>query len=325
MWQVFKIYALGLFVLAASLSPEISQAQTTRIAFGSCVKSGESSIWGSIGAKKPDAVVLLGDNIYQSEKQFGDKKAILDLYQQVYSYPLARTLLASTRILTIWDDHDFGPNDSDSTYLGARASLEVYRQFWNPPAPPAELPDSIAFQKTLANISIYGIDNRSYRINAGKGGATYFGAAQMSWLIRALQADPADVILLASGTALLGDSGHPDFLSAFPEEYGKLKTVIGLIKKPVVVISGDRHYGEIMEYRIGGRKVIEAISSPMTAEVKPANQVTRNSGSMGTFHGHNFGLLNITSTSENTKIQVSIFDKQGEEVLATEQDYPKNS
>ena len=42
-------------------------------------------------------------------------------------------LLASASNYAIWDDHDFGPNDSDGSYTGKELTLEAFRMFWGNP------------------------------------------------------------------------------------------------------------------------------------------------------------------------------------------------
>ncbi len=91
----------------------------TRIAFASYRKIAgrrsvaEQPIWKSIHDAQPDLLLLLGDNVHV--KQVGPRRQ-LDHLNQMYAQPLAKphfaALIAAVPCMAIWDDHDFGPNDS---------------------------------------------------------------------------------------------------------------------------------------------------------------------------------------------------------------------
>ena len=162
-----------------------------RIAFGSCV--GESpaeaaAAWGEIAAHcelLPDAggfdlFLMLGDNHYGNTTQ----PAKLRTYYTAHRLsPGWREMSARRPVYAIWDDHDYGPNNSDGTQPGKEDSLRVFREFWANPA--AGEPDNpgcyFTFQR--GDMQCFMLDGRYHRSpNKMKDGPdkTMFGAKQLA-------------------------------------------------------------------------------------------------------------------------------------------------
>ena len=53
--------------------------------------------------------------------------------------PELRRLWRATSHIAVWDDHDYGPNDGDASFVMKGAALEVFRRYW--PNPTYGLPD----------------------------------------------------------------------------------------------------------------------------------------------------------------------------------------
>ena len=117
-----------LILIALTLGMGYTQPDTSidfRIAFGSCFKHREyglglekSKIFESIHNLAPDYFIWLGDFAYVDLKtdigKFDEeaynnmKNTFLESYNDPH-YTLLRE--SSTKIIGIWDDHDFGIND----------------------------------------------------------------------------------------------------------------------------------------------------------------------------------------------------------------------
>ncbi|MFT5526420.1 MAG: alkaline phosphatase D, partial [Pirellulaceae bacterium] len=66
-------------------------------------------MWDTIGAQKPDALVLLGDNMYSDDPKNREMQKFC--YYRRQSPPEFRRLTGGIPVYSIWDDHDFGTND----------------------------------------------------------------------------------------------------------------------------------------------------------------------------------------------------------------------
>ena len=93
----------------------------------------EYGIFANITAQKPDLMVWLGDNYYYREPDFYTRTGMLHRATHTRSLPEMQPLLAATHHYGIWDDHDYGPNDADGTFVQKEMAWEVFRDFWGNP------------------------------------------------------------------------------------------------------------------------------------------------------------------------------------------------
>ena len=104
-----------------------------KIAFTSCMSAtaypSSQKVWSHIAAQQPDAMVLLGDSIYNdvwplpddlghthpSEDQYQDHAFAVHMhrrYQKQLAIPDFAQLIHNVPTYAIWDDHDFLWNDA---------------------------------------------------------------------------------------------------------------------------------------------------------------------------------------------------------------------
>ena len=104
----------------------------TRIGFGSCANEGKSQpIWDAILARHSDLFIFLGDNIYGDTR---DMAVLSAKYAQFAAQPGFAKLRATTPVVAIWDDHDFGENDAGGDYPMKEDTRRMFLDFWDEPA-----------------------------------------------------------------------------------------------------------------------------------------------------------------------------------------------
>jgi alkaline phosphatase D len=86
-------------------------------------------IFTNIAAQHPDLMVWLGDNTYLREVDWNTRSGMYHRYTHSRSLPEMQPLLASTAQYAIWDDHDYGPNDADATWVHKDIALDVFKDF----------------------------------------------------------------------------------------------------------------------------------------------------------------------------------------------------
>lgn len=91
---------------------------------------GEYQIFNAIHQQRPDAMLWLGDNTYLREVDWFTRTGILARYTHTRSLPEMQPLLASAHNFAIWDDHDFGPDNSDASFMQKDLTLEAFQLFW---------------------------------------------------------------------------------------------------------------------------------------------------------------------------------------------------
>ena len=112
------------------------------VALGSCNYIGEAEldrpgksygsgygIFESISNKNPDIMVWGGDNIYLREADWDSKSGIYHRYSHTRKIKETQKLFAKTQNFAIWDDHDFGANDSDRGFYNKNLTQKAFKDF----------------------------------------------------------------------------------------------------------------------------------------------------------------------------------------------------
>lgn len=250
-----------------------------RFAFTSCAgKTGKEAepAWNDLAGRSFDLHLMLGDNHYADST---DPEKLRAAYASHRAVPSFLTIARRTPTLGIWDDHDYGPDNSDGSTPGKERSLQVFRDYWaNPGSGEAENP-GIYFRFSWGDVEFFMIDVRYHRTpnKAPEDGTkTMLGRRQLAWLKEAVRMSKATFKVLASGSEWQTNT-QPDcwksFLRERDELFDALKDVTGLL-----LISGDRHFTG--GYQIGGR-FLEITTGPVGSKNFP----TKNLPEMFLNHG----------------------------------------
>lgn len=242
-----------------------------RIAFGSCARysvDAEQRIFDVVAREAPDLFLWLGDNVYADTES---PLAIADEYRRQRNVRMAQAVSRSVPQLAIWDDHDFGYNNSDGTSPYKAESLAVFRQYWANPAYGRPDVPGVFFEYSYGGVDFFLLDGRYHRTpNEAPDGPTktMLGPAQFDWLCGRLLASRAPFKVLACGSGWsVADGPQGDTWSAFLTERNRLFDFIrdrGI--GGVVCLSGDSHVGElncIPWSERGGYDIYDLVSSPL--------------------------------------------------------------
>ncbi|MEM7387972.1 MAG: alkaline phosphatase D family protein, partial [Verrucomicrobiota bacterium] len=233
-------------------------------AFVSCAGkegSAAAAAWASMEAKaRPDMVLMLGDNHYADST---DPVKIREAYLSHRRVSAFQELARRTAFYGIWDDHDYGPNDSDRTADGKERSLKTFNEYWaNPGAGEPDNP-GIYYSFRRGDVEFFMLDDRYHRSPnsaPADGTKTMLGKRQLAWLKKGLKESTAKVKFVASGSEW-HLNGHRDSWTSFKREQ---TDVLNFLKEEsienVILLSGDRHFTG--GYQINGQ-VMEVTSGPI--------------------------------------------------------------
>ena len=286
---------------------------------------GPTTIFRSIARQRPNAMLWLGDNVYLREVDWWSPEGIDYRYAKSREAADLQPLLASTAHYATWDDHDFGPNDSDRSYIHKEAALETFKRFWPNPTYGASGVPGVFTQFEWGDAEVFLLDDRYHRApnSAPANEREYLGAEQLRWLLDALTASRATFKIIANGGQILNPVQIFETYAAiapverayFLEEL-RQRQIDG-----VVFLSGDRHHTELIRVeRNGTYPLYDFTSSPLTAGA--STYATREDSPEfenpvrvpGTLVAgvYNFGTLTFSGPREARTLTMKTFDAAGD-------------
>jgi phosphodiesterase/alkaline phosphatase D-like protein len=239
----------------------------TKIAFTSCAKIQavkNQKVWDEIAEHEPDALLLLGDNVYMKREDHDDPAALAgdldERWRKQLAEPHFAALLAQLRarggaVLATWDDHDSFGDDrcgADLDPLLVAAAREVFHRR----APVTTTSPLIYCRADFGDACLLMLDARSFR--SAKDVATdrdgMLGAVQWRWLEAQLASQRPRYTLVCNGSPLhdYRSEGWREWPAARARMCQLLRGQPG-----VLFLAGDVHDNELGE----ADGVIEVISS----------------------------------------------------------------
>lgn len=282
---------------------------------------GAETIARALSHYPGDAMLWLGDNAYLREVDFNSWTGILRRWTHTRSLPELQPFLAAMPHYAIWDDHDYGPNDSDRGWFNKAMTRAGFQLFWpNPGRGIPELGGSIATEFSYSDVEVFMLDDRWFRApDTRKTGARpYFGDAQLQWFIDALASSRATFKIVAVGGQVLNPAALFENYSTYPDERQRFLDLIAQEKIPgVLFLSGDRHHTELTRLdRPGSYPLYDLTVSPLSAGVsKPAANENNTGRVDGTLvNARNFAALEFRGPREDRVLTIRVLDENGHEL-----------
>lgn len=240
-----------------------------RIAFGSCSKTTlPQPLWKPILASQPDVWVWLGDIIYADTNDMSIMKA---MYETQLNHEGYSELRKQTRIIGVWDDHDYGLNNGGKEYAKRHESQQLLLDFLGePPNSPRRTQAGVYWAYTYGEaerqVKVILLDTRYNRDAPGAEG-DLLGEAQWQWLERELRSSTAAVNIIGSSIQVIPEEQRFEKWANFPKARQRFfKLLKDTAVKGVLIISGDRHFAELSRKDDSGTgyPLYEFTSSGMT-------------------------------------------------------------
>jgi alkaline phosphatase D len=275
---------------------------------------GDYQIFQSVAQSKPNFMLWLGDNVYFREPDLSSKSGMQHRYTHSRNIPELKNLLANVPQYAIWDDHDYGPNDSDRSFVNKELSKETFDLFWaNPPQNHPQL-NGITTQFNKSDCDFFLLDNRYNKApnNRLDGDRTILGRPQLEWLKEALLSSDATFKFVAMGGQFLNTAAVFENYSAngYEAERQELIDFIWLHQiKNVVFLTGDRHHSELSQLSAPGKPTIYDLTvSPLTSSVhESANEANTLRVAGSHIAQRNFGLIKVSGPLKSRALEISIY------------------
>ena len=278
-------------------------------------------MWDTIGSFDPNAILLLGDNVYIDDPE----SVIMQqyTYHRRQSRPEWRKLTARSPVFTIWDDHDFGTDDSwggadiDVPFWKKDWVFPIFRQNWaNPGYAGGNDQPGCWYSFHIGDVDFIMLDCRYYRTSPKtKVGKSMLGNVQKKWLKEQLKSADGTFKVLCSSVPwdfrTKGDS--KDTWNGYKDEH---EEILSFIEKNeiegVILMSADRHRSDCWKIsRPNGYDLYEFNSSRLTNQhVHPTME------KQGAIFSYNkpqsFGLVTIDTTVADPTATYEVININGE-------------
>ena len=235
-----------------------------RLALTSCMKIGQpQASWYLLLAQQPDIHLTVGDTHYAdtTDPTVQWKHHVAYRRQKEFA-----TVLRNVPTYAIWDDHDYGPNNSDGTEKGKERSLAGWKQIWaNPTLGTSDTPGAF-FKFSHGDVDFFMVDSRYHRSPdkfPNDDRKRMLGDAQFSWLLEGLRRSKARFKVIVSGSTLNHSKVDGWRIYTFSRH-----RLFDALKKHaisgVMYMSGDIHSSLVWEHHEServGYPLVEVISS----------------------------------------------------------------
>ncbi|MEW6283184.1 MAG: alkaline phosphatase D family protein [Candidatus Eremiobacterota bacterium] len=282
---------------------------------------GGYRIFGSIHRDHPEFMLWLGDNVYFRTTDWVGEESMRRRYRvDRANLVSSRPLLASCHHYAIWDDHDYGPNDSDCSWELREQALKVFSDYW-----PGQAYGGGGRQKgtyyrfNWGDVDFFMLDCRYYRSPPrypDGPGKSMLGPVQLEWLKEGLASSRASFKVVVCGSQVLNPICLYEGYGRYPQERQEILDFVTRARiEGVVFLSGDRHAAELIRHTPeGGYPLYDFTSSPLTSSVHAEPKEADNPGRVpGTWvnQSRNYGLIQVTGPARERVMTLLCKDTDG--------------
>ena len=287
---------------------------------------GDSSIFVTMAKEKAAFMLWLGDNWYTREVDFFSDWGLWYRAQYDRKMPVLQNFLKAMPQIAMWDDHDYGPDNSGSNFILKETSRTIFKNYWCNPSY-GENDEGVYTKYNYSDVDIFLCDDRWWRSvdrwkdsvngisNVGK---IMLGAKQMSWLKNSLLHSDATFKIIMIGSQVLNQVSRAEDFPDFPIEYNELMKFLNEYKIPgVLFLTGDRHHSEIIKMeRPGTYTLFDVTVSPLTSGISKVagNEINHPQRIIDVIETYNYARFSFSGAQKNRELKVEFFGTQGQKL-----------
>ncbi|MGB8190976.1 MAG: alkaline phosphatase D family protein [Chitinophagaceae bacterium] len=288
---------------------------------------GDSSIFESMAKEKAAFTLWLGDNWYYREVDYGSPWGMNYRASHDRSLPVLQNLLKAMPHYAIWDDHDYGINDADKSFIFKEQARNIFKSYWPNPSF-GQNGQGIYTKFAQSDVDFFLMDDRWFRSNDNMSPTIdnkpnpekrMWGPEQMDWLKNALRNSLATFKIIVTGSQTLNPASPYDCLQDYPVEFTELMDFLSREKiTGVLFFTGDRHHSEVIRYdRAGTYPLYDVTSSPFTSGVskvrdKELNNPARMPGTL--VEEQNYSRVSVTGGPRERVLKVEFIGLKGQKI-----------
>lgn len=205
-----------------------------------------------------DFMIWSGDNFYYREADYSSAWGMNYRCSHDFSLPQLQKLRATRANYAIWDDHDYGPDDSNKSWELKKDALQLFKNYWGNKTFGEPDNEGIYTKFKWSDAEFILMDDRYHRspndlqdsIN-GKPNSDkqFYGKQQLEWLKNSLISSKSVFKFIVTGGQMLNPMADKECFRFYPAEFNELMGFIVENKiNGVVFLSGDRHFSELIKF-----------------------------------------------------------------------------
>lgn len=300
--------------------------QSLRFAICSCMDEDrhEPEIWKDLVENSPDMIFFIGDSVYADRgassgsganptelwKKFCVARSILEIYFSKRLIP----------IFAVWDDHDFGRNDTGSNYPHVEASQKNFLGFFpkNPHyCSTLERGPGISSALTLSGQLFLQMDCRSFREKSGsRDRFAHWGREQEEWALDLIRRHDGPVWIMNGSQCFPEMPFKESFSGDHPQNFKAFLGELKRVNSRVVFVSGDVHFSELskIEAEALGYVTYEVTSSSVHSRSVPGvPYIIPNRRREAATAERNYNLIDSQAQGKGVSFTLRCLSKNGQE------------
>jgi len=286
----------------------------------------QTDIFRTMAATGADFMIWLGDNTYLREADYSSQSGIKYRYEHTRRNKDLQKLLGTKNNYAIWDDHDFGPNDANSSFELKDYSTQMFKQFWGNKYFGQD-GQGVYSKFSYSDCEFFLLDNRTFRDESSLSeqavvSKTMLGNKQLQWLKNSLKFSRASFKFVCIGGQVLNEHTEKESYNLYKSEREEIISFISNNNiSGVIFLSGDRHHSEIIrrDRNYGSKSdtnyypLYDITSSPLTSGTDDILNIPEKDNPMrvnGTLAvDQNFCNFNISGMPGERKLLVRCMDR----------------
>lgn len=230
-----------------------------------------------MGDSGADFMIWLGDNWYYREPDYNSISGLWYRAQHDRAPRELQKLLGAMHHYATWDDHDYGPNNSNSSYEYKDEALKIFQAYWGNHSYGERDNPGVYTKFYWGDAAFFLMDNHYYR-DAGTLNQdahpekSQWGRRQLNWLKQSLlgaqELKHFKFYFIVTGNQMLQVNTRAESHEEYRREREELLQFIREISLTgVVFLTGDVHHSGLYRRRLNpaGPWVYEITSSPLSS------------------------------------------------------------
>ncbi len=283
-------------------------------------------IYNHIADMHPDFFLWLGDNVYLREPDWNTRAGIFHRYSHDRAIPELQKFWATTHHYAIWDDHDYGPNDSDKGFWNKNETYNAFKLFWaNPSYGVGDIKSTTTFFN-WSDCDFFLMDNRTFRTPNKRieDNKTELGEEQLQWLFDNLVNSYGTFKFIVLGGQFLSNSGEYESYSNYGFAAERQRIIDFIYKqkiKNVIFLTGDVHFSEISVLKKRNQPTLwDITSSALNSGVNINGDKQPNALRIpeSVILEHNYTMLEVTGKRNERVLKVTYYGTKGNKLYEME-------